>query len=190
MDSALVISSSEKSVAFFKDLLRALPVTKVVTVPTGGEARRALLDFNYDLCIINAPLRDETGEELARYIALKWTCQVILVVKGMYFEDISANVEDTGVITVSRPTTKDFFWNTLKLTKAIHARINMARSEASRLTKKIEDIRIIDRAKCVLISNLGMTEEEAHKYIEKQAMNMRITKKAVAEGILKTYENF
>ena len=189
MDSALLISSSEKSIAFFIDLLKALPIRKIVTVSTCGEARRALLDYDFDLCIINAPLKDETGEALAEYIASKWTCQVILVVKSIHFETISSNVEDTGVITVSKPTTKDFFWNTLKLTKATHTRINKAQSENVKLVKKIEDIRFIDRAKCILISYLNMTEDEAHKHIEKQAMNMRITKRAVAEGILKTYEN-
>ena len=189
MDSGLLVSSSEKGAAFFIDLLKALPMNKIVNVPTCGEARRALLDCSFDLCIINAPLRDETGEELARYIASKWTCQVILIVKALHFEGISANVEDTGVITISKPTTKDFFWNTLKLTKATHARINMAQSENVKLSKKIEDIRIIDRAKCILISHLNMTEAEAHRHIEKQAMNMRITRKAVAEGIIEAYEN-
>jgi len=51
------------------------------------------------------------------------------------------------------------------------------------------DIRIIDRAKCLLISYLNMSEQEAHRYIEKQAMDMRLTKRMIAEGIIKTYEN-
>ena len=43
----------------------------------------------------------------------------------------------------------------------------------------------MDRAKCVLIEYLKMTESEAHRFIEKQAMDMRITKREVAERILK-----
>ena len=54
---------------------------------------------------------------------------------------------------------------------------------------KIEDIRIVDRAKLILISFMSMSEKEAHRYIEKQAMDLRVTRRAVAEGILKTYEN-
>ena len=57
------------------------------------------------------------------------------------------------------------------------------------LEQKIEDIRIIDRAKCILISHLSMSEPEAHRYIEKQAMDMRLTRRKVAEQILKIYEN-
>ena len=46
----------------------------------------------------------------------------------------------------------------------------------------------MDRAKCVLIQYLGMTEEQAHRQIEKQAMDTRQTKAAIARAILATYE--
>ena len=46
----------------------------------------------------------------------------------------------------------------------------------------------MDRAKCVLIQYLNMTETQAHRYIEKQAMDLRTTRRQIAEGILKTYE--
>jgi response regulator NasT len=36
---------------------------------------------------------------------------------------------------------------------------------------------------------MNMNEKEAHRYIEKQAMDMRTTKRLIAERILKTYEN-
>jgi len=53
----------------------------------------------------------------------------------------------------------------------------------------MEEVRLISRAKCVLIQYLNMNEAQAHKYIERQAMDMRIAKKAVAENILNTYCN-
>ena len=72
---------------------------------------------------------------------------------------------------------------------AVHKKLQAMQRENSKLQQKIEDIRITQRAKGVLMSYLGMTEEEAHKYIEKQAMDTRMSKRAVAEGILKIYEN-
>ncbi|WP_334294967.1 ANTAR domain-containing protein [Terrisporobacter hibernicus] len=39
-----------------------------------------------------------------------------------------------------------------------------------------------------MIQYLKMSEEQSHKYIEKQAMDLRITKVEVAKNILKTYE--
>ncbi len=170
-------------------MLKAVSCRKIVTVPTSGEARRMLLERSFDYCIINAPLRDESGEGLSRYIASKGTCQVILVVKAEVYDELSALVEDLGVITISKPINRGLFWSALKLAKAVHKNMRLMQSENSRLVQKIEDIRIIDRAKCILISNMGMSEQEAHKYIEKNAMDMRMTKRAVAEGILRTYEN-
>ena len=57
-----------------------------------------------------------------------------------------------------------------------------------RLQDKIEEIRLVSRAKCVLIEVLGMTEPQAHRYLEKQAMDLRCTRREVAQGVLSTYE--
>ena len=52
----------------------------------------------------------------------------------------------------------------------------------------MEDVRLVNRAKWLLIGELNMTEKEAHRYIEKQAMDRCVTKRAVAEQILSTYK--
>ena len=54
--------------------------------------------------------------------------------------------------------------------------------------EKMEEIRIINRAKWLLIEQLKMTENEAHRYIEKQAMDRCVTRRTVAENILSTYK--
>jgi response regulator NasT len=113
---------------------------------------------------------------------------VLLLVGAQYFEEMSAHVEDAGVITLSKPLHKELFWNALKLARAAYIKMQNLQSENTKLVRRIEDIRIVDRAKCMLISYLNMTEAQAHKYIEKQAMDTRMTKRAVAEDILKTYE--
>jgi len=188
LESALIVTSSEKGIAFFTEMLAMASVTDIATLRTGSEARRLLMDRDFDLVIINAPLRDESGENLAKYVAGRGISQVILVVKSEHFEAVSAQTEEYGVLTVAKPINRAIFWTALKLAKAAHAKLKQLRTENTMLEQKLEDIRIIDRAKCILISYLGMSEKEAHRYIEKRAMDMRITKKAVAEGILRTYE--
>ena len=59
--------------------------------------------------------------------------------------------------------------------------------ENEKLAGKIDEFRIIDRAKWVLIDYLKMSEEQAHRYIEKQAMDLRIPRIEAAKNILKTY---
>jgi response regulator NasT len=81
------------------------------------------------------------------------------------------------------------FWHILKLAIDTQIILQEVQKENRELKKKIEDIRIIDRAKCILISRLNLSEEEVHRAIEKQAMDMRTSKRAIAEDILKTYED-
>ena len=53
--------------------------------------------------------------------------------------------------------------------------------------EKMQEIRLVNRAKWLLISELKMEEPQAHRYIEKQAMDRCITRKEVAEEIINTY---
>ena len=55
------------------------------------------------------------------------------------------------------------------------------------MDEKIQEIRLVTRAKWTLIQCLGMSEEEAHRYIEKQAMDNRISRREVAKRGLTTY---
>jgi Response regulator with putative antiterminator output domain len=188
MESALIVTPTEKSTAFFTDILGAASIKHIAALNSCGEARRLLLERNFDLVLVNAPLRDESGENLARHIAVKGTAQVILVVANEYFDAVSAICENDGVLTISKPMNRAVFWSALKLARAAQSRFARMQAENNKLKQKIEDIRIVDRAKCILISYLKMSEQEAHRYIEKQAMDMRSSKREIAEGILKTYE--
>lgn len=189
MDSILIISSSKKGTTFFTEVLSQNSYEEIVTVTNGGEARRLLVERDFDLCIINAPLIDEFGDEFAKNIVSNSIGQVILIVNINIYDEISNKVEEQGVITISKPMNRNMFWSALKLASATYNKISKFKIENSKLLQKIEDIRMIDRAKFILIQYLNMTESEAHRYIEKQAMDMRTTKRIIAEGILKTYEN-
>ena len=54
--------------------------------------------------------------------------------------------------------------------------------------EKIQEIRLVNRAKWALIQCLGMTEEAAHRHIEKQAMDERISRREVAMRVLSVYQ--
>ena len=59
--------------------------------------------------------------------------------------------------------------------------------ENARLSGQLDDMKMIDRAKCMLIQYLNMTEEQAHNHIQKLAMDSRRRQREVAEDILRTY---
>ena len=189
MENALIVSCTGKTTALFTEMLNEVSVNKITVLKSAGEARRILLEQEFDLVIVNSPLTDESGENLSRHIVTNSWAQVILAVKSEDFNAISAVCEDDGVLTISRPVNKEIFWLALSLAQSARNRIKRIQAENAQLKQKIEDIRIIDRAKLLLISYLKLSEQEAHRFIEKQAMDLRSPKRVIAEGILKTYAN-
>jgi len=75
----------------------------------------------------------------------------------------------------------------MKLAYATRARLRTMDKKNKSLNAKMSEIRTVNRAKWALIESLGMTESQAHHYIEKQAMDMRLSKGDIAVSILNTY---
>ncbi|MDR0838084.1 MAG: ANTAR domain-containing protein [Oscillospiraceae bacterium] len=188
MDSALIVSAADAASAKLTEMLTQASIARVSAVNTAGEARRLLALSDFDLYVINSPIADEAAEKLAHDLTDRMAGEVMVLVKEDKFYEASDRMSAYGIITVSKPLNRMSFWSALKMAEASHNRFIMMRRENMKLQQKIEDIKIINRAKLVLVSRLSMTEPEAHKYIEKQAMDMRVTRRAVADGILKVHE--
>ncbi|OJU13150.1 MAG: hypothetical protein BGN88_05530 [Clostridiales bacterium 43-6] len=188
MDRYLIASSSEKGRDALQDVISQQKDVYMDAVSTGGELRRLMLDQSFDIVVINAPLSDENGIELACDIIGDSDISVILVVKAEFADQVSEIVEDYGIYVITKPINRTIFYSAIKFVLASRKRINSLYKKQTKLQKQIEDIKYIDRAKCCLIEYLGMTEQQAHRYIEKQAMDMRKSKRAVSEDVLKTYE--
>ena len=131
------------------------------------------MDGEFDLVLVNTPLPDEFGHELAQLAAGETTAGVILLAKAEIADSVAEKVEDDGVFVVPKPLSRVLFMQALRMTRAARSRLNGLQNENRRLQKRIEDIRLVDRAKCLLIECCGMSEPEAHSYIEQQAMNRR-----------------
>lgn len=190
MSYALIVAATEKSASVLSDLLHnggTIRPERIIVCISASEARRRVLEFDFDLVLINAPLPDELGHQLALDIAHSTTSGILLLVKNDLADSVSARVEEAGVFVVPKPLSRPLFYQSLRLVNAARMRVYGLQKENQKLQQKIEDIRLIDRAKCVLIATLGMTEPQAHAYIEKQAMNRRVTKREISESILKTY---
>ena len=60
--------------------------------------------------------------------------------------------------------------------------------ENAGLRRKVLEAQAVGRAKCLLVERRKMTEQAAHRFIEKTAMDNRLTRYAVAKDIIKGYE--
>ena len=189
MDTALIVSGSEKGAQPLKELLLQSSFSDIHCVCGAGEAGRLLCNREYDLCLVNTPLTDEFGSRFATEIAAQGSTQILLLVKCELYDEVTNQVENCGVFTLAKPLNRQLFWSALKLVTASYNRLKGLASQNIDLQKKIEEIRLVDRAKCMLMQCLTMSEEQAHKYIERQAMDQRKTKKEVATAVLHTYDS-
>lgn len=188
MDKTLIISGSEQATTLLTELIKSYNGSQSTSVSSGNEARRLINRSDFDLVIISTPLPDEFGSELATNIAEKTSAGVLLICKADVADEISEKVSISGVCVLAKPLNKTLFFHSLKLLQATRARMLNVMNEYNKLQTKIEETRIINRAKCILIQYLKLTESQAHRYIEKQAMDTRQSKLEVARSILTTYE--
>ncbi len=188
MDSALIVSSKEKSAASLLALLKTERLGSIGSVKSGAEARRCCAQRSFDLIIINAPLSDEFGDRLAADLLQKTDAGVMLIVSSELEGITESKTSKYGCLVVPKPLDRIMFYKALHFIDASRSRINGMRRENIKLQKKIEDIRIVNRAKYILMEYLSMSEPQAHKYLEKQAMDLRLTKLEVAKNLLSTYD--
>ena len=188
MYSALLISHTDKELADVSVVLRKSSIRKIDHVTSCGEARRKTYECAYDLYIINNTIGTENGESLALELVTTGVSQVIMIVKNEAFAYVSHKVEDAGVFTIPKPINKSLLYMALKLATASWARLQAMEKQKVSLRMKMEDMKIVARAKCILVAHLGMSENDAHRYIEKEAMNTRKSRREMAERILKIYE--
>lgn len=189
MERVLIVSGSEDSRHKLAELVKRIFPASVCGASSAAEARRLCQEQVYDLLLINAPLNDEFGHELATQAAVESAAGVILIVKAELADGLAAQTEDAGVLVLAKPLNRVMLHQTLTLARATRRRLAGLHTENVKLQQKIIDIRLVDRAKLVLMEYLQMSEPQAHSFIEKQAMDRRVTKREIAEGIIRTYVN-
>lgn len=179
----LLVSASEKFNRSLCGLLPEAVFSPVVTVGSEGAARRMLLERRFDLLLINSPLPDAFGTRLA-HTAAEGDVGILLFVKAEQYDGVSLEMMRDGVLTLAKPASQHAVTQALRLLCASRERLRRLEKRTETLERKMEEVRLVSRAKWALIARYAMTEEEAHRYIEKQAMDRCITKRELAEEIL------
>lgn len=186
--NTLIVAPSAKAQNAIADIVSKSGEHSLTFAGSVSAALHELSAHSFDLAIING---DSEGgaKEAAKLAAAKVECGVILLETAQRFEETLSEVAPLGVTVVQKPISKTTLFTAVQTVVASNMRVLGLKEENRDLSQKIEDLKIIDRAKIALIQRLGYTEDEAHKYIEKQAMNLRTTKREIAMNVLKTYEN-
>ena len=178
--SVLVVSPAGRGADFLASVFDAPTFDPVVNALSAGEARR--------LIAVNSPLPDETGIDFC-IDAAQGPSGVMLFVKNDIYEIVSSQCTREGIFVIPKPNTQRNVAQSVTLLCAICERLRKYEKKTRTLREKMDSIRIVNRAKWLLIERLGMTEQDAHGYIEKEAMNRRRTSREIAEEIIRMYEN-
>ena len=185
---ALIVSRSEKFIKEIGSLLEMERFQKDVA-QSASQARRSVLEKSYDFVIINAPLTDEFGSRLSMDVgASEGTIAVMFAMSDVY-DEIVHKASPHGVFIIKKPASQAVVIQALSLLVSARERLRFVEKKAGKAESKIEEIRVVNKAKWFLIDNEDMSEADAHKYIEKAAMDSGITKKQAAQMIIEKYQS-
>lgn len=190
MGTALVVSGNSEIIKKLTSFLIDEGFTECTTANTASQARELVEKDNnrFELIFIYAPLADEIGLNLSLYMTKHTAAGVFIATGRDTAEKAGEKLSQNGVITLIKPVSTEAVHQSLLAFRAMQCRIGLIEQKNIKLQAQLEEIKLVNRAKLVLMQCLAMSEQQAHRYIEKQAMDLRVTKGYVAQQILRTYE--
>jgi AmiR/NasT family two-component response regulator len=185
--SMLVVSCSEKFNTAFAELLPPSKYQPTYIATSANEAKRCLAERAFDFVVLNLPLPDESGIRFAIDCCRCPTTVVLVLAKNDVYSEIYDKIVDHGIFAVPKPTSRAVLTHALSWMASARERLRKLEQKTLSIEERMEEIRIVNRAKCLLISELKMAEPDAHHYIEKYAMDNCISKRDAAQNIIKIY---
>ena len=188
----LVAAKNESGVEAIMNALRGvasrgeLAVSKAMTI---SQVRNRIAPYSGDgppdILIIKLPLEDEAGiEQILDMVAKSSRLQAILMVRRDAYEQISYRCRSLPIFVLSLPAQVQIMAEAVRFMMAAGRRMAESDEEVMRLRRKLSEIGYITRAKCLLIQDRAMSEEEAHYYLEREAMDRCVSKKEIALEII------
>lgn len=189
MKKAIIVSKPTNKEALC-GLLALEGFDDIAFTTTSGEASDILSeDEDIELILINAPLEEENGLEFAVQCSKNTIASIMVMVNADKSSEVAHLLTSKGIMVIGKPISKHLFHHYLLFSECFKKRIRRVVKENNKLKSQVETMRLVNRAKIVLMKNLRMSESQAHHYLEKQAMDMRKSKYEVALNVLRTYEN-
>ncbi len=185
--NALIVSSYRAFFIKTSPYLEGCGFDEIVHASSISEAQKVLMTKDVSAIIINTPLSDGLGLDFATDCADKKFYSVLLFAKNELFGQITEKAAPHGIFTLSEGTDcltlSEAFLVLVSTAKKLHSLDTGGEKQQS----AAEALKLQSRAKMILISSFGMSEEQAHKYIEQRSMEMRKPKTQIAQSIINSY---
>lgn len=184
MQDILLVTNTDASEGFIKELLMNTTYSRILMAYNFSDATN-LLDVNrFDLVIINAPMRHELGDRLAKYAAQRTTSSILFIARESTYDQTLEIMHSFGVLAVKKPVPVKPFSQLLKLIENSSKRVAKLYSEGTEVLNIIDQLRTVDVAKWFLIQKYSISESQAHRIVEKYAMDHQLPKNTAAEKIV------
>lgn len=185
--SVLIVSSTPSFESFVSQLLPPSLYYPVKYVTGALQTRRQVIFRTYDIIMINSPLEDENGLELARDLSQKNLSSILFLSPGGSYSEAEAALRGSGVYIMKKPLSLPLLSTAVSWLTTTSDRVGRIAEEKVKVEEKMEEIKLVNRAKSLLMNKLAMSENDAQRYIVREAMDKCISKKEEAVLIINTY---
>ena len=154
----------------------------VAQASDGAEAITLVAEHKPDLAILDVKMPILDGISAAEEIIA--TCPVLMLTAFSQRELVD-RARDAGVMAyVLKPFTINDLVPAIEIAISRHLQMKSLAAEVADLHERLETRKIIDRAKGILMAALNLTEPQAFSWIQKAAMDRRLTMKEVAQAVI------
>ena len=158
---------------------------EVVGQAPDGEAAVALAEQERpDLVVLDVKMPRLDGISAAQRIAERRIAPVVILT-AFSQRELVERARDAGAMAyVVKPFTRSDLVPAIEMAVSRYAEISALETEVAGLTDRLETRKAVERAKAVLQEQLGVSEPEAFRWIQKTAMDLRLSMRQVAEGVV------
>ena len=185
----LVVTASKTFRDSAAELLSETRCAPVQFASDISAAKRAAAETSFDFVIVNAPLPDDAGIRFALDISDQKNAVVLLLLPPDLYAESSDRAISHGVFLLSKPISKNGFLTAIGWLSSARELVRKSEHKIASVDEKMKEIRIVNRAKWLLIEHRHLSETDAHRAIEKQAMDRCITRLTVAQEIIDLYSD-
>jgi response regulator NasT len=148
----------------------------------GAQAITLVKEHKPDLAILDVKMPILDGISAAEEIIA--TCPVLMLT-AFSQRELVERARDAGVMAyVLKPFTINDLVPAIEIAISRHLQMKTLAEEVADLHERLETRKVIDRAKGILMAALNLSEPEAFSWIQKAAMDRRLTMKDVAQAVI------
>lgn len=168
------------------EMLRDEGYDVVGEAPNGQVAVDLAESLQPDLVIMDVKMPVRDGIDAASEIARKRIAPVVMLTAFSQREFVERARDAGAMAYIVKPFTQADLVPAIELALSRYRELKVLEAEIADLSGRFEARKLIDRAKGLLMDKREMTEPEAFRWIQQNAMDKRVTMKAVAEIVVET----